>query len=604
MLNSNGKKGNFISTFFYCVKLSYQASKFYTIFRFAFNVLYSLGTILLAYIGKLILDNLGGIGQNSGIEKLILQLVCFFSFSIIMQVGQKMDEYVCSMHNDLLRNTVTMKIMEISSSADMEFFDSPDFYDAFEMVKNDIYSVLGVVWSMMQFVSYFISLCSAFIVIAKINVWFGIIIIVATIPTAFIGKKYAKELYFWEINHIDEERKLNYISNVVSDKMYVSDIRLYNLGGHLVNYYHSIWSDYFHKRRNMNRAKVIWNSIISSLPFIAMFFMFLWIGKNIFHGKGTIGDYSLYTGLLQTLSSSTLIFIDSVVNIYENRLKMDNIKNFSKYESKIADTGKEILDDTISIEFRDVSFQYPGTDEYVLEHVSFKIENGEHVGIVGLNGSGKSTLIKLILRFYDATSGEIFINQKSIKEYPIQEIRKHFSTFFQQYVIFAFSMKENIAMFQENVKEEEIKKALEYSDALDVFESLNYDLNTHLTKGFVENGVELSGGQRQKIALARSFYRNGSCVILDEPSAALDPEAEYKIFERMEELCTNKTAIFISHRLSNIVFADKVILMEHGKVLEQGTHKQLIDLDGRYAQLFNYQLSQYSKLEEETETKF
>lgn len=591
-----GKKSNFVSTFFYCIKLSFQASKFYAIFRILYSAAWALITLAVTYVGKMIIDELVGMNKDSDMRRLIFLLAVVSILTIAMDAAGKINDYIVSMHNELLTTTVNMKLMNISSTADMEFFDSPEYYDAFEMVKNDTYAVLGVVWSVMLFISYAISLGSALLVVSGVNISFGIIVIAATVPTGIISKKYAKELYFWDIEHIDEQRKLNYINDVVSDKSYASDIRLYNLGSRLVKYYHEIWSGYFQKRRAINKKRVTWNVLIASIPWISVFFMLLWIAYRIKNGNATVGDYSLYSGMLQTLSTSTFLLIDCGIEIYENKLKMDNIRNFNKYESKIADTGKEKISSQLTLEFKNVTFRYPGTENNVLENVSFKIHNGERVGIVGLNGSGKSTLIKLILRFYDPTSGEILINDKNIKEYPLQELRNHFSTFFQQYVIFAFSMKNNITMFQPEVREENILKALEYSDADDVLELVGNDMDTYLTKGFEENGVELSGGQKQKMALARAFYRNAGCVILDEPSAALDPEAEYKIFERMKELCKGKTAIFVSHRLSNIVFADKVILMEKGKVIEKGTHKELINLNGRYAELFDYQARQYNEL--------
>lgn len=590
------KKVNLLSTFCYCMKLSYQTSRFYTIFRLVYGILFAILNVTIAYIGKIIIDKL--VEMQSGIShgSLILLLLYFTGLSMLIVMSGKVNEYVVSMHNDILKNTITMKLMDISSEADMEFFDSAQFYDAFEALKQDTYEVISIVWYVMELISCSISVCSALFVLAKSNILFGVLIIAATVPTAVVSRKYAKELYYWSLEHMDEVRKMGYIDYLVSDKAYAADIRLYNIGNYLKEYYKKIWTSYLFSRKKVNKRRAVLNALLSSMPWICIFFILTYITNKIINGNGTIGDYSLYIGMLTTLSRNTLVFLQCATEIYENKLKVENIKNFNKYESKIKDEGTQHIGDELSLEFRNVSFRYPGCEEYVLKNINFQINHGEHIGIVGLNGSGKSTLIKLILRFYDVTSGEILVNGKNIKEYPINVLRSIFSTFFQQFVIFAFSLEDNITMFDSDGSEEKMLKALEYSNALDIYKTLNEDKNTFLTRAFEASGVELSGGQRQKIALARAFYREGKMVILDEPSAALDPEAEYQIFEMMKQLCEKKTAIFISHRLSNIVFADKVIMMEKGRVIEQGTHGQLMKRGNRYAKLFECQAKQYEQL--------
>lgn len=583
--------GSFFQTIIYSIKLSFEASKFYTFFRLFYSSISALTTIGITYIGKIILDTLTkGEGNDMKLTILLLLLLTLSGLNAILI---KANQYVSAMHNDILRTKTRLKLMNIAADADMEFFDSSKFYDAFEKMKMDSFTIIDVVWNMMMFLSFFISMCSAFIIIGKVNLSFGLIIIAATIPTAYFSRKYAKELYFFSVENVDAERKMNYLETVLSDKMYASDVRLYHLGDFLQNYFMRTWNTYFERRKKITKKRVTLNSIASVLPEICIFFILLMITKRIMKGENSIGDYSLYSGMLLTLMNSTFEFIGSAIEIYDKKLKIENMRNFQKYQNKIADKGSYKLDKPIKIEFRNVSFKYPDTEKTVLDNVSFVIQPGEHIGLVGLNGSGKSTLIKLLLRFYEPTSGQILLNERNIKDYPIHEIRSKFSTFFQQYVIFAFSMKDNVTMFDPAPSKERILEALSSSDAMGVYELMGKNLDTHLTKGFEENGIELSGGQRQKIALARAFYRDSEVLILDEPSSALDPEAEYRIFERMKKLCSKKTTIFISHRLSNIISADKIILLEYGKIIEQGNHYQLIEQEGRYAKLFEYQAKQY-----------
>ena len=246
------------------------------------------------------------------------------------------------------------------------------------------------------------------------------------------------------------------------------------------------------------------------------------------------------------------------------------------------------------IEFKNVTFKYPNSDNVVLSNVSFKINRGEKIAIVGVNGAGKTTIIKLLLRFYEPNEGQILLNGIDIKEYSLSEYRKLFSVCFQNLTTYSMTLRENVALsdIDRASEENEIWNSI-FSSGLEFEKSSEITLDTPLTRAFEDSGFEPSGGQRQKIVIARAFFKNAPFVILDEPSSALDPIAEDHIFGSFSKLCGEKSGILISHRLSNIIMVDKIIYLESGSLLECGTHKDLMALKGRYAEMYHLQADKY-----------
>ena len=320
------------------------------------------------------------------------------------------------------------------------------------------------------------------------------------------------------------------------------------------------------------------------------------IAFKILNGKATIGDYALYTGLMGQLWNAINSLSSSAVEIYGNRLKIENMKSLDKFKNKIIDSGTYRLHEVRSINFKEVSFSYPGTNRLALNAVSFEIYKEEKVAFVGVNGSGKSTLIKLLLRMYEPDSGTIYINGLNIQQYKITELRANFSVYFQEMLNYGFSLRENFIITDTGQipSDANIKSALKNASFEDLAERSSKHLDATLMRFFDTDGIELSGGQFQKLALARVLYRRNTVFILDEPSSNLDPIAEKNIFKSLETITANKMTIFTSHQLSNVYLASRIIVLENGEVIEDGTHADLLINNQRYAELFHYKQERYN----------
>ena len=320
-------------------------------------------------------------------------------------------------------------------------------------------------------------------------------------------------------------------------------------------------------------------------------------GSRVFAGIATIGDFTLYNGLLVQMIDNLRGMVVSSMGLVEKKLQIEHVSEFEKLVGEETATGGKQLCKKVDIEFRNVSFQYPGTDRYVIKDVSFRLPAGKRICIVGENGAGKSTLFKLLLRFYEPCEGQILLNDMPIEEYDLDSLRKRFSCFFQKTVNYAFTIQENIRFSQIDKAGQEAaeseKRAEEMAGVSAILGSMNHGRNTFLTRAFSDEGVELSGGQNQKIALARMFYKDASVLILDEPSADLDPKAEYELFQSIQRECKGQSVFYVSHRLANVDLADQIIVMQEGKICGKGTHVELMEECEPYKRLYHYQADKY-----------
>lgn len=410
----------------------------------------------------------------------------------------------------------------------------------------------------------------------------------------FIAKKNNKLSYDTMINNMDSNRAYSYFFDLCDDYKYGKDIRVFKLQRlimHNLKYNKFISQDSWNKYSNVT----IRNNFISGfLEALLLCLSYLYVGMKAYYGLISIGSVVSYVSSITLLSNgvgtivATLSYLLLMTNYLEKYFEYINIKPEIKYGEKQIDRSK-----ACEIEFKNVSFTYPHQKDVILDDVSFKINTGKKLAIVGQNGAGKTTIIKLLCRFYEPNSGDILINGENIKEYSKDSCYELFSVVFQDFKLFSYSIKDNVASGT-NGDETKVLSCLDKAGIKDRVLSFKDGINTMLYNKNSESGVEISGGEAQKIAIARALYKDSPIVVLDEPTSALDPKSEAEIYEKFSTLVNNKTSIFISHRMSSCRFCDDILVLDQGKIVQEGSHKELVkDKNGEYYAMWHAQAKYY-----------
>ena len=586
----------FIKTIRFCLRLSWKSSRFYTAVRLLCRTASPLLPLLSSFALKYLIDLLSAGGAAGGMASLFPYVAVICACSAVSAVLETASQYCEGMHGELLSRHLRLEMMEISLAADIEIYDNKEFYNQFTALKQDMQSVTYLLWNTIDCISAGIALVGAVWAFASQNLMYCLVLVAASVPSGILANRYTKAVYHVGLGQIEEERKKNYIDMVAGSRQYAQEIRLFQTGPYLKQKYISIWDAVFGEGKGVRRKKAGWAAAAGLLPEAVMLAVLAGVVQQVLAGSASLGDLSLYTSLFAQVTSAVLVVVMRTSAIYENKLKMEHMETFRKLNIHKIKSGREKLGEIEKIEFKDVWFRYPFTEGYALRGLTFTVRKGQKVGIVGVNGAGKSTVIKLMTRLYDTTEGSVLINGRDIREYDLESLRGAFSCYFQNSQNYAFTVRENI-QFSDIGREDEkaVREALDDGGISDPEALFPEGLGTYIGRMFDESGAELSEGQHQKIALARAFYRRCSVLVLDEPSSSLDPEAEYRLFERMKGRLEGKTVLYTSHRLSNIHLADYILVIEGGRLIEEGTKSELLANKKRFAQLYGYQVQKYSE---------
>lgn len=586
---------DFIEVFSWCVKLSWKVSHLYTILRASAELLNPLLNIAAVFVSRQIINYISVSIGNFNTRYIYNLLFLMALIALLKVIIIKVQIYSRIVHSEQLDQWMTRNMIEFSFDVDLAYLDNPNYQDKITSAMRDGSILVQALGSSISAISAIMSFLIAFVILSNENIIYALIMTMAALPSGIALRYYTESLYGLSLGQISNRRKLSYIQQIAFNRDFSQDVRLFQSSKILKDSYDNLWGKLFSQRKKIlkNRSRI--TLILDFLPEVVLVIISGHIIFNIVNGKLVIGDYIFLSGLLGQLWHSTSSFISSSMEIVENKLRMNNYKSLFKYTNKIEDNGILELKIVDSITFKNVSFVYPLSEKYALKDISFHIKNSEHVAFVGLNGSGKSTIIKLLLRFYEPTSGEILINGINISSYTITSLRRNFSVYFQDMNNFAFTIKENFHLTNPDVliNDEDIIEALEKSDFIEILNLNEAGLDAYISKFFTPNGLILSGGQTQKLALARVLYRKDTILILDEVSSNLDPRAEHEIFNELEDITENRLTLFTSHRLSNLSLADRVIVLEDGNVIEDGKPEQLLKDNKRYAELFRYQQKKY-----------
>ena len=599
---------DFTSRLAYIIRLVWEANRAVLFVMLLMAVFNGVMPVIGSLIGKEILNRLAAnYGGDPGAFRVILGLLILnFVYLFVQSVVTRVYSSVIRISGELVSNHIKMKIMEKAKTVDVARFDDPEFYTKMENANREAGGrPLQVLSSTFEILSAVISIISFIIVLFAVSAVAPFIIILAALPATIINFIFRRKNTDYMFRRSKERRQMMYYSDVIVDKDLVKEMRMFNLSDTFTARYRQVFAGYFAGLKKLILSELFWNIAATVVTTVVNCVFFVLIARGVVAGDYEVGNYSLYTGALTSIASGIAVLISTTATIYEGTLFINNLIAFMNEKCHVVatiDPPRPVQRHAPhTIEFRDVSFRYPGTKKDVLKHIDLRIEAGETVVLVGLNGAGKTTLIKLLTRLYDPTQGVILLDGHDIREYDVAALYEMFGIIFQDFGKYAVSVRDNIA-FGEVLKEiapAQIADAARQSGADAFIEKLERGYDTPLMRYFEDSGVELSIGQWQKLAIARAFYSDSDILILDEPTASLDPLAEQEIYNQFDTLRKEKTSIFVSHRLSSATVADKIVVLEYGEIAEIGDHKSLMEKRGKYHELFSVQASRYQQTEAE-----
>lgn len=499
---------------------------------------------------------------------------------------------------DLFSNKTSVILMQHAADLDLYHFENPSFYDKLERARRQTTGrtvLMSMVLAQAQDLLTVLSLGTGLVVFSP---WLLLILIVAVFPS-FISESYFNQKTYSLIHSwTPERRELDYLRYIGASDETAKEVKLFGLSNFLVHRFATLSHRYYLANRKLVVSHALWSTLLSALGTVAYYGAYFFIIMQTLSGAITIGALTFLSGGFQRMQNSLQGIMTQFSRIAQSALYLEDFFEFLTIKPNIfSKSGSLAFPEKLShgFAFENVGFKYPDSDKWVLRNVSFRLAPGEKIALVGENGAGKTTLVKLLARLYEPTEGSITIEGIDIKDYNLQSLRTHIGVIFQDYIKFQMKVYENIAIGGIDDIEERaaIEQAAYKSLANTVIEGLPEKYEQLLGRRF-EKGVELSGGQWQKIALARAYMRQAQLLILDEPTSALDARSEHEVFLRFSELVTGKSAILISHRFSTVRMADRILVLENGNIVESGSHKELLALGGKYAELFHLQAKGYS----------
>jgi len=557
-----------------------------------------------AWVSKLLVDSViaaaaRGAGAHPDAARHVILLVaaqlCLYLAGALLQALRSLIQQSLQ---ELTGNKVLVTLMEHANRLDLSLFEDPTFYDKLQRAQREAaFRPLGMVQELFSLAGSLITFLSLIALMTRLSPIVAAVALVAPIPSFIASSRYGRQGYWMTWRQSPDRRRMGYLADLLTRDTYNKEIKLYGLGEHFIDRWKGIAEKFYRENGALRTRRSITGFLLGSLTTLVTSGTYLYVALQAIAGRLTIGDLTFYTQAVGYVQSSFQSILGSISSLYESGLYLNTLFEFLDYEPVIRNRPDAVpLPRPLQagIEFRNVSFTYPGKSAPALRDVSFTVGLDETVALVGQNGAGKTTIVKLLTRLYEPNEGQILLNGRDIRDWDLASLRAAVGVIFQDYVTYFFSAAENIGVGRLADIEDrtQVEEAAAKSGADSVISRLPKGYETTLGRWFDE-GYQLSGGEWQKVALARAFMRDAEILILDEPTASLDARAEYEIFARMQELTAGKMALFISHRFSTVRLADRILVLENGAILEDGTHEALLALGGTYAELFNLQAAAY-----------
>lgn len=575
------------------IKTCFLASKFYFSMKLIILMFTTLIPLVNLWLWKEVLNGIVDFGNSK--QTVIVCLVIYLALQLATYLIDQFDNYVQDRYSDELKFYIEEQMMDKTSRMDLSFFDSAKMGDKVRHARNNFLTMMNMSWLVFDIISAFINVVATLIIVCTYKWWLGLVTLVLLIPFMLYNKKRTERKLQMEKEQLRDNRKKDYYRDVFFNDNVQFEVKLNNIGSYFIGKYKETWQ----KLYKINKTEDIKHNIINTLIMIVnVSSEFLVLTVSVFDVVNKhigIGDLQYNLSMVSRLRSQSQLLMNKVNKFLSDNARLIELQEFMEIKPEVEKSGTLKPSNNPKIEFCNVSFRYPNAEQYVLKDCSFTIEPHEKVGLIGLNGAGKSTIIKLMFRFYDPEEGCIKLDGVDLKEYDIYAVRKVFGVLFQDYVTYCLPLREIIALsdFDERFNDEKLKKACDISGASAVIKDWENGYDSVLGRYYADNGKDLSGGQWQLVGLARAYFKYSEYMILDEPSAALDPISEDRIFEQLYHLSEGKSSVTISHRLSNTTLADKILVIGDGHIIEQGSHFELLKLNGKYAELFNLQASKY-----------
>lgn len=579
-------------------RLVWASSPSKTLLSFVLRLLRSAMPIALLYIGKLIIDEVVKLNRQGGSQDLLWELVVLeFILAVVTDGLNRAIILTDSLLGDLFSNHSSVRIMTHAAKLDLEQFEDSVFYDKLERARQQTIGRSALLTQVMTQIQDLVSMLFLLAGLIAFNPWLILLLIVAILPS-FLGESHFNgQNYALTRSQTPERRELDYVRFLGASDETAKEVKIFGLSDFIIARFKLISDKFYNDNSKLATKRSLWGVLFSVIGTIGYYGAYGLIIHQTITGLITIGTLTFLAGSFRQLSSLMESMLNRFTIVSQGAIYLNDFLDFFKIEPKISISSKALpFPKPIKqgFVFENVGFKYHNSELWANRHLNFTLQPGEKLALVGENGAGKTTLVKLLARLYDPTEGRILLDGQDLKDYKIEELRFNLGIIFQDYIRYQMTLSQNIAVgnITEIDNEPLIQKAAIESLADSVAKKLPGNYEQWLGRRF-NNGVELSGGEWQKVALARAYMKDAQLLILDEPTAALDARAEFEVFQRFAELTKGKSAVLISHRFSTARLADRILVLQNGELLELGTHEELLQRKGRYAELFELQARGY-----------
>ena len=597
-MRGNKKNGTLLSNLKYIMGYAWSQDKVLFAQCGVYTILASIAPFIGIFLPKFLIDEL--LGQRR-IEIILMTLIGFFLLSSVVNYSIAWLRCAYSPRVTKIRTDYITMISDKIMKMDFKNTEDPEVLNKIKSVMNAVMSnntgVEGVYHTLLGLFGRLTAFVGYISIVLFLSPWILLFLIINVLISYALTMRVKKYEYSQKEKAADKDRRTFYVFDTMYDFAYGKDIRIYDLKNILIDKFKKFRGERIDISNDVQEKQLKVKIVDVILLVIRECVVYGYLIYNVlFTGMG-IGDFTMYFSTINGFGDWMKGILDDLANIKAQNMYLDDMREFLEIKSENKEKTRDIpIDSSYEIEFKNVSFKYPKTDKYIYKNLSLKIKKGQRLAIVGINGAGKTTFVKLLCRLYEPTSGEILINGVNIKDFSKEEYYKILSVVFQDIKTFAFTVAENVSLENlEDVDREKVLHCIEKAGVGDKINSLQKGIDTSLLKILDGEGIELSGGENQKLALARALYKNGKIVILDEPTSALDAVAEYNIYKGFDELIGDKTAIYISHRLASTKFCDVIAFFENGEIVEYGTHEELLKKNGKYSDMFNIQAQYYKE---------